>query len=1146
MRTFVSRLAPALLAPFALAQAPDGSGPRTLAEDPRILLEYARFDPVLEVPAVPPMLQANAACRLYIVQFWSTPTDADRAVVRAAGGEIRGYLPQDCHLVLAPAGAESLFRLPGVRWVGPYHPAYRLEPFLVQEHRNGAAVPPRTYNLVMTDKRREKAALGAKIVALGGEIVNRHEGGLLFTVRLTGQQLLAAAQLDEVAWIDRWSEPEYDMNNARSQSGATIVESSGGYTGAGVRGHVYEGVEANHPDFNTVMTQVGPAACVGVDLHGHCTAGIIFGNGTSAPQARGLAPDAVGFFTNYLSPGNTTCATSPSRNTILGQVVNTHNAMFTTASWGNATTTSYTSDSADADDIVFDHRLPWTQSQSNTGNQNSRPQAWAKNVISVGGFGHFDNATFADDSWLAGNGSTGPAADGRAKPDVSAYYDQIWTSDLTGAAGYSPGNSTTSFGGTSGATPIVAGLNALAIQMYTDHIFNNPARVPGGSRFQNRPYAQTVKALQIACAAMFTPTATDNRREHVGWGMPNVGNMFTRRHKIAIVPEDVPIQQGQTHTYQVEVLPGETVLKVCMTYLDPAGNQAAAFDRINDLTLRVSTPGTIAAFYYGNNGLTGALQTNQSTAGGSPDTDDTVEVVVRNNPTPGIWTIQITAPTVVQDAYLATAATDAVYALVVNGGRRVYGSGCAQYIPDVSPTDASGNYFPWGGYEPTALTSTFAGGNGGTAGGTVYFDADMTNPIWVHGFDINADAPAGTTVFCDVYTTGVGVSYVGNQTNPAAWTAMSAGRGTSAGPNAPTRIELAKPFRLAAGVRGLAIVAGNFGHDYTNGANTYSNPDVLITTGSASSGAFAGTVFSPRTPNLTLRHRGDNDIGQNMRYQTILRRNQLGAAGVITDLSFSGQGLGRHYNSNLQVRLSQVPQAHVLSPTFANNLPNPVLVLSSNEYSFHYEDGEWTNLGLQTPFAYDGTSDVVVEVIARGNVQTTTGTAAGLFHRSAIQERVYASFSTLTPTGGTYADNGGLRMRVGFNCAGANEHGSSCGSLRASHTGDGRRGATFNFRVGGALPNLVAIVGLGLDNDFPFPLSLTPFGWTNCTAFANSIVLNTVNTTALGSGTYSLVVPNDPALDGTKVFGQWIGLDPSEPGSLTFSGLTRVLIGVAP
>ena len=92
------------------------------------------------------------------------------------------------------------------------------------------------------------------------------------------------------------------------------------------------------------------------------------------------------------------------------------------------------------DDIIFDHDISWTQSQSNAGNPDSRPQAWAKNIFSIGGVAHRDNSNPADDSWQAGNGSTGPAADGRIKPTLCAYYDNIGTSDLTGSAGYSSGN----------------------------------------------------------------------------------------------------------------------------------------------------------------------------------------------------------------------------------------------------------------------------------------------------------------------------------------------------------------------------------------------------------------------------------------------------------------------------------------------------------------------------------------------------------------------------------------------------------------------------------------------------------------------------------------------------------------------------------
>jgi hypothetical protein len=1136
-------LALSLVAAFATAQNPDGSDLRAPAKDPRILLEYASFDPNVSVPMVPAELKAGTDVNLHIVQFKSTPTDADREAIRRAGGVIKGYLPHDAHIVHMQGGGMELYSVDSVRWVGPYEPAYRLEPQLLKEIASGQ-VPTRRYNMVMVDKRNDKDALAAKIAAMGGDIVDRHEGGLLFTAALTGAQLMQAARLDEVLWIDRWTPVELDMDNARIQGGANYIESVAGYTGSGIRGHVYEGVEANHPDFNTVMTQVGPAACSGPTSHGHCTAGIIFGNGTSAPQARGLAPNAVGFFTTYVSSTNTTCAQSPARNTILGNAVNNNNVMFTTASWGNTRTFFYTSISADADDIVFDHRIPWTQSQSNAGNQDSRPQAWGKNIISVGGVDHFNDSNPNNDSWLAGNGSTGPAQDGRNKPDLCAYYDSIWTSDRTGNSGYSSGNSTTSFGGTSGATPIVAGHNALAIQMFTDHIFDNIPVNPTGSRFQNRPLAQTVKALQIACADLYTPTASDNRREHVGWGFPNVQTMYDNRDKISIIPEDEPIAQGQTRTYRYDVAPGESVIKFVMSYVDPAGNPAAAFDRINDLSMRVTSP--TGAVYYGNWGLDGGSQGNQSTQSifAGYDTRDTVECVIRNNPTPGIWTVTIVAPTVTQDAHLATAQTDATFALVVNGGRRAFGSGCARYLPNASTTFGSGNYFPWGGYNPVELDTVYASNNGGGVGGTVYFDVTVTEPVWIHSVMVNTSAIAGEDLFADVYTTNIGGTYFGNEATPAAWNARSAGRGTSAGVDAESQIDLAQPFRLSAGTYGFAINANNFAHRYTNGANTYNNSVMTIDAGSGSNGLFGGGVFNPRSANITMKYRTADATAQNMRYQTILRSDELGGPGDITGLAFSGQSNGRHFNSNLTVRMAHKPAGYTLVSNFNTNISGSTTVLSSNLHTFEYRDGQWRNIGMQNPFAYNGTSDVVVEIVARGNVQTTTGSGIGPFEIDSDRPRVFAqNWDLSTPTTGTVATTSGLRMRVEFGCANANQHGSSCGTLESAHSGSSALGSTFNFNVSGATPNFVAFLGLGENNSFPYPLALTNFGWTNCNAFSQSITTIGVNTNGSGSASYSIGVPNNTALTGYKVFGQWVGIDTSEPGDLTFSGLTRMICG---
>jgi len=349
------------------AQQPgDVSVPSPRSSDHRILLDYGSFDPLLGLLEVPATLRSAGDTNLWIVQFPGPATDADRDAIRLIGGKIVQYMPNDGYVVeMSSASAASCAVLREVRWVGPYQPAYRVEPFLFQEHVTGAVVPVRKYNMVMADKRGQKNALQAKIEAMGGKVTNRHDGGLLMTAELTGAQMLLAARFDEVLWIDRWSAPEFDMNNARTQGGATAVDNFG-YTGTGVRGHVFEGCEANHPDFNTPMTNVLSGGQA--DTHGHCTAGIIFGNGASHANSLGMAPNAIGFYTNASTEIG-------SRNSIINNVVNSQGCMFTTASWGGGTTTAYTSLSADADDIVFDHRIPWTNSMSNLGNQSVRPEA---------------------------------------------------------------------------------------------------------------------------------------------------------------------------------------------------------------------------------------------------------------------------------------------------------------------------------------------------------------------------------------------------------------------------------------------------------------------------------------------------------------------------------------------------------------------------------------------------------------------------------------------------------------------------------------------------------------------------------------------------------------------------------------------------
>jgi len=297
------------------------------------------------------------------------------------------------------------------------------------------------------------------------------------------------------------------------------------------------------------------------------------------------------------------------------------------------------------------------QSQSNAGDQMSRPQAWAKNIVSGGGMYHYDTLTKADDQWNYG-ASIGPASDGRIKPDLYHFYDDI----LTTTSG-SPTAYTTGFGGTSGATPIIAGHFGLFYQMWSDGIFGNTVD-PQGTVFENRPHMTTAKAMMINGADQypFNGTTGDKTRMHQGWGMPSVKNIYDLRDNYYIIDESDVLDPFETSLHLVAVQADTPYLKVTMTYADPAGNPAVQTQhRINDLTLKVISPSDV--IYWGNYGLKEGVWSQPD---GCADTKDTVENVFIQNPEAGTWTIQVSADEIIQDSHVETPELDADYALVVS------------------------------------------------------------------------------------------------------------------------------------------------------------------------------------------------------------------------------------------------------------------------------------------------------------------------------------------------------------------------------------------------------------------------------------------------------------------------------------------------
>lgn len=644
-------------------------------------LRYRRFDPLQGEPEVPAELRASAANRLFVVQCWTQLLESCRTALRAAGAELHLYLPETAQVVeLEPHELAAVRALPFVRAVTPFHPAYKLEERLLAGLARGERGTLEVD--LLTTRRSGHAPVVTWIESRGGTIEHVSAPTHFMTARITWRDLAALAALDEVQWIDPWSPPGHDMNRARELHGADFVESLHGLTGTGVRVEVMDtGCDLTHPDFDDVLVHNGNVVDAG---HGTCTSGIVAGNGTNRPGARGAAPDATLVVADY-----GVAWAGGSRHAHTAELVNPalpYRCVLQSNSWGGGLTTSYNSTSQNMDLVLFDHaRISICQSQSNAGSQQSRPEAWAKNIVSVGGIIHNDTLGKSDDSW-GGGASIGPAADGRIKPDVASFFDAILCADLVAGLGYSGTDYYNAFGGTSGATPIVAGHLALIYQMWHEGLFGNAH--PGATPFDNAPNNTTAKALLIHSASQwnFSGAAHDLTRTHQGWGHPDLERLSGQAARMLVVDESEVLSELQTRTWTLEVLPGEARLAATLVYRDPPGTTSATTHRINDLDLTLTSPSSVV--YRGNVGLATATT---SAPGGVADTKNTVENVFLSAPEAGLWTVEVRASDVNQDAHVETPAVDVDFALVVSGADE-------PSTPPAAPANLRGRATPHAAY----------------------------------------------------------------------------------------------------------------------------------------------------------------------------------------------------------------------------------------------------------------------------------------------------------------------------------------------------------------------------------------------------------------------------------------------------------------
>ncbi len=452
-----------------------------------IYLQYAVFDPLEGEPTIP--AEQRQAIQLeqpatYILQFTGPVLDEWKTAVAQMGVQLYGYIPDNAFIArmdAETAGVIETFTF--VRWVGLYHPAYRLDQSLADlsaslENEAPSAITVETLPDV------DLQSLAAQIEALGGTVegtaANEFSGYV--AVQIAPRQLAALANLDGVIWIESDLPAEIANDAGGGVMNADSIRSTlhlyGGTGGVGggaqIVGVSDTGLDTGslgslHPDLlgRVVNTYcVGrPSPCDWSDFNGHGThvAGSVLGNGTASgsnPSAHqyagayaGLAPEAeVVFQSLYNQWGQLIFPTDIGQ---LFQDAYTDGARIHTNSWGGPCGTPqaiaygcYHTRSQQADQAMWNHKdMLVLFAAGNEGEDTDKngvidadSVGWpgtAKNVLTVGASENnrpgisaqwgssYGNPITSDPeannpAGLAAFSSRGPTDDGRIKPDVVA------------------------------------------------------------------------------------------------------------------------------------------------------------------------------------------------------------------------------------------------------------------------------------------------------------------------------------------------------------------------------------------------------------------------------------------------------------------------------------------------------------------------------------------------------------------------------------------------------------------------------------------------------------------------------------------------------------------------------------------------------
>lgn len=650
------------------------------ADELQLRLTTHQFDPLLGEPTMPADLRAAepAAGRpgYYLVQLTGPITDSNKHDVAREGAELLGYVPDYAFLVrMTPESASAARGLDCVRWVGAYHPAYKLSPLIgTHEFKHPDRLrDPWLHLVIRVHDTEDTRTLAEAVTTLGGEMLDLvMAGNKRVLARVPGELLHDIARMDGVVYVFERGEHFVRNNTTRwvvqtNQSGNTSVWSHGIHGEGQLVGEMDSGVDwqscffrdpegdpigGNHRKIHHYATWgSGSAYDKCTDGHGTHVAGTVLGNDYTGAytQYNGMAYNARLIMQDIGQDSWLDCLFGfiypPSSLTSAYQDAYNRGARIHTNSWGGGSN-EYEAYAEDIDDFTWDNPdflVCFAMGNAGSGSGTIGYPATAKNCVSVGAT---QQATTQNN--MASFSSRGPTYDGRRKPTVCAPGDgqsggppDIWSADNDANSNPTCAICGNGWNGTSMSTPAVAGCAALIRQYYVEGYWpTGSANPPDGFV----PSGALVKATLVAAGERMTGSGVSGYPDdNQGWGRVLLEKaLYFAGDNIAldVVDHTAGISTGANFTQQFCLENGQPA-RFVLVWTDPSKSPPANPALVNNLNLRVTDPSGIS--YWGN-----VFSGGQSSPGGNADTKNVVEVVHRNSPTAGWWTVEVIGQNVPQ------------------------------------------------------------------------------------------------------------------------------------------------------------------------------------------------------------------------------------------------------------------------------------------------------------------------------------------------------------------------------------------------------------------------------------------------------------------------------------------------------------------